>query len=50
MGKINPWKIGIGTGAILLGLYFVFNFGNEVATVIFGFIAIAFGIGLIASN
>ncbi len=46
---MNPWKVGIGAGAILLGLYIFFNQKN-IAEVIFGVIAIAFGIGLLASE
>jgi len=49
MRKQSPWKIGIGTGLILFGLYLVFNL-KELAGNIIGFVAIAFGIGLIASN
>lgn len=49
MGKVNPWKIGIGTGAVILGLYFLFGQFDSVSK-IFGIIVIAFGIGLIASN
>ena len=49
MGKPNPWKIGIGTGAILLGIYLVFNQKNSIGIII-GLAVIAFGVGLIASN
>lgn len=47
---VNPWKTGIGAGAIILGIYLVFTNLNEITSVIFGVIAIAFGIGLIASD
>lgn len=50
MGKVNPWKMGIGAGSMLLGVYFVFNFQQDISSVIFGIVAVAFGIGLIASN
>ena len=46
---INAWKIGAGAGAIILGVYVLFNRQN-FSEVIFGVIAIAFGIGLIASD
>ncbi len=49
MVKLKPWKIGVGTGAILFGLYLAFNQKNFIATVV-GFILIATGISLIASN
>lgn len=49
MTKINPWKIGIGSGAVILGIYFLFNF-QDFPSKFFGVISIAFGIGLIASN
>jgi len=45
----RAWKIGFGAGSILLGIYFLFNF-RDITSVIFGIIAIGFGIGLIASN
>ena len=45
----NAWKIGIGAGSILLGLYIFFN-QNSITDVIFGVVAIAFGIGLLASD
>jgi len=48
MAKLNPWKIGIGSGSILLGLYIFFN-QNNIFEVIFGVVAIAFGLGLLAS-
>ena len=47
--SMNPWKIGIGTGSILLGIYYFFN-QNSIIDVIIGVIAIAFGIGLLASE
>ena len=46
---VNPWKIGVGAGSILLGLYIFFN-QNNIIEVIFGVIAIGFGIGLLASD
>ena len=49
MAKPNPWKIGIGAGAVLLGIYFAFN-QKDVTGVIIGFAFMAFGIGLIASS
>jgi len=50
MAKLNPWKIGIGTGFILIGLYFVFNNKRDILSVIAGIGAIAFGVGLLASS
>ena len=47
---INPWKTGIGAGAIILGVYLIFTNMQDITSVIFGVIAIAFGIGLIASK
>ncbi len=49
MAKINPWKMGIGSGAVILGVYSLFNL-QDFLSKIFGVISIAFGIGLIASN
>ncbi len=46
---VNAWKIGIGAGAIILGVYVLFNQQN-FSEVLFGIIAIAFGLGLIASD
>ena len=46
---VSSLKIGVGSGAILLGLYIFFN-PNNLTEVIFGVIAIAFGIGLLASD
>ncbi len=45
----KAWKIGVGTGSILLGIYFLFNL-KDTLSIIFGIIAVAFGIGLLASN
>ncbi len=45
----NEWKVGVGTGSIILGVYFLFNF-KDIASVIAGAAAIAFGVSLIASN
>lgn len=50
MARINPLKIGLGTFFTLLGLYLVFGFENNVASVLVGIFSIALGIGLIASN
>ena len=49
MAKINPWKIGIGSGAVIFGVYSFFNF-QDFLIKIFGVIFIAVGIGLLASN
>jgi len=46
----NPWKMGVGSGSILLGIYLVFKYQESAPSIIFGIIAIAFGIGLISSN
>ncbi|MEK6898226.1 MAG: hypothetical protein AABX28_02605 [Nanoarchaeota archaeon] len=50
MAKTDPLKIGFGAGAILLGISFVFNNSGDMATLVFGVIAIAFGLGLLASS
>ena len=50
MAKINPWKIGIGTGAILLGAYISLNFKDNIPSVIIGIAIAAFGVALIASG
>ena len=49
MANSSPWKIGVGVGAILLGIYLAFN-QKDTISIIVGIAAIAFGIGLIASN
>ena len=49
MAKQNAWKIGLGAGSILLGLYLALNQEGLLISII-GFIIIAFGIGLIAST
>lgn len=49
MGKNTSLKIGGGTAAIILGLYILFNQQN-FSEVIFGIIAIGFGVWLLASN
>ena len=49
MAKVIAWKIGVGAGSILLGVYFLLG-GFDMAAKIFGIVAIAFGIGLIASS
>ncbi|MBI2632546.1 hypothetical protein HYW75_06070 [Candidatus Pacearchaeota archaeon] len=46
---VSTWKIGAGAGTIILGVYILFNQRNFLE-VIFGIIAIAFGISLIASD
>lgn len=45
----NAWKIGGGAATILLGIYILFN-NQNIAEIIFGIIAIGFGIGLLASE
>ena len=50
MAKINPWKIGIGTGAILLGAYTALTFKNSFLYVLIGIALAAFGVALIASS
>lgn len=49
MAKANPWKIGIGTGLILIGAYLSLNKFSTIFTVS-GLVLIAIGIGVIASN
>ncbi len=46
----NAWKIGTGAGAILLGIYILFNNQNNIINSIFGVIAVAFGLGLLANE
>ncbi len=50
MSKPNPWKIGIGVGATLLGAYISLNSKGNFVEVIVGIAIAAFGISLIASN
>ncbi|MBU3906913.1 MAG: hypothetical protein KKA64_01550 [Nanoarchaeota archaeon] len=50
MVKINPWKIGIGVGATLLGAYIALTSQGNFVGVIAGIAIAAFGISLIASN
>jgi multisubunit Na+/H+ antiporter MnhC subunit len=45
---VNAWKIGVGSGATILGVYVLFT-QKDIVSVIFGVIAIGFGIGLFAS-
>lgn len=48
--KLNPWKIGVGIGATLLGAYIALSsIGNTIGVVI-GIVLAAFGVSLIASN
>lgn len=46
---VNAWKMGMGSGSILFGIY-LFFIQNNLVELIFGVILIAFGIGLIASD
>lgn len=43
------WKIGIGTGLIILGLYFLFN-QEGIVSILIGSIGVAVGVGLIVSD
>lgn len=45
----NAWKTGFGAGSIILGVYLLFQ-QIDFSSAIFGIIAIAFGIGLVASD
>jgi len=45
----GEWKIGVGAGSIILGVYFLLNF-NDIGSVVLGAAAVAFGFSLIASN
>ncbi len=46
---MKSWKIGIGTGLIILGLYFLFN-QKEIWGILTGIISISIGITLVVSN
>lgn len=46
---VNAWKMGVGSGSMLLGVYFFFNDGSLIEVVL-AVILIAIGIGLIASD
>jgi hypothetical protein len=50
MAKINPWRIGFGAGAILLGAYISLTFYSNLIEAILGIVIIAIGISLIASS
>jgi len=50
MEKSSSIKIGIGAGAVLLGLYLILSNLQNTISVIGGIIIAAFGIGLLASN
>ena len=45
----SAWKIGVGTGSVILGVYLMFKF-NDLGSVIIGVVAIAFGISLLAGK
>jgi len=46
----NAWKIGVGSGAIVLGFYLIAKFTNEIGAVLVGVGMISGGIYLIASK
>lgn len=46
---VNSWKVGVGAGSIIFGVYFLFQ-NSDIISVILGVSAVAFGIGLIASS
>lgn len=50
MARIKSWKIGLGTGFVLLGVYLVFNNQRDILSSLIGITAIALGIGLIVSG
>jgi len=50
MTKLNPIKVGIGTGFLILGVYLIFNNKQDILSVIIGIGAISLGIGLLASS
>ncbi len=50
MARLNALKIGIGTGAILLGAYTALNFKDNIIYVVIGIVLAAFGVALIASS
>ncbi len=47
---VNPIKIGSSIFLIILGLYFINKFLNEIPIVIGGIISISVGIGILAST
>ncbi len=47
---VNPWRIGGGIGAMLFGVYLVFQFKQDIIISILGIIAISLGIGIVASD
>lgn len=50
MAKVNPFKIGVGVGATLLGAYISLTSQSNFVAVIVGIAIAAFGIALIASS
>ncbi len=50
MGEINPLKIGVGVGAMLIGAYIALGSAGTFIEVIIGIAISAFGVSLIASS
>jgi multisubunit Na+/H+ antiporter MnhG subunit len=50
MARLNPWKVGFGSGLLLLGIYLVFSNLQNMSVVFIGLVAMAVGIGLLASK
>ena len=46
----NAWKIGLGAGLILLGVYLIFKYQQNIISVVSGIITIGFGLTLLASK
>lgn len=47
---VNPWRVGMGVGATLLGAYISLTSLHNLVEVIAGIAIAAFGIALIASS
>lgn len=47
---MKAWTIGVGAGFILLGVYTIFSYQQEILISVIGIILIALGLGIIASD
>ena len=45
----NAWKIGVGSGALVLGIYLLFE-NSDIWSIVGGVFSIALGFGLFASE
>lgn len=50
MAKLNPVKIGAGTGFTLLGTYVSLNFSDNMLAVVAGIVFVAVGVSLVFSS